>query len=687
MKGCQTCLSMLLLVAMLFVGKTAYASGNPWYDDYIAYESVHGSDYTSTADVAFLAWQEGMMLRSYLNLYEATKDTSWLTKFQNHFDTVKGYATDVDGDDYLDWVTPRYAPNLVSNPNFEAGNSADATLPRHWVRNGSTSTTVFRTNAPGTYVSGGSCSTDAWGLNVTTNGSTLQSLYHVTSAYDANHPYQFSLYGKKAGSVDGYAYVYDRTDNVLLASIKVTSSSWKSYTATFTSPAAAGHRLEVWLTTDATSPANATVYYDNVGVFGFYSYQVLDGIIGIPAANFVRLVNQNATTLSAFQTKADEYQTFLEDDIIAKWEDSGAYYGDTWVNVSATEGYYKEPANHDTFSTATSLDPLPYNQFFALAEIQHILYDVNGNAAYLDKSKKAAQYFKNRLTTNGTAYSWYYADFAGSKLEDASHINVDMEFIEEMYKGGDIFTSSDMEKFTDTLTAVMWNQSTSAPQIYNEITGVNGNYCTAFMFTDTMYGWIPYAQFDPQVWDIAATQFDAPTFVVDNHTRALTLSKILNWDPVKLTNQGFELASGSDPTLPARWSRFLSTPATAYKDNVDKKSGNYGLALISNGASWQKLEQVWSGYEPATSYVLTFDGKTDLSGADGRVWIYDETTATTIASLNFTNTTWQTHTLTFTSPANQTDVVKIQLGHKDYTVSNGKTSYDNVSIKRSGDSW
>ena len=117
-------------------------------------------------------------------------------------------------------------------------------------------------------------------------------------------------------------------------------------------------------------PRAQSVFFDNVRISAYHSYHVLDGMIGIPLANFVRLVNRNPGLLASFQDEADAYQAFLETNVIAKWQDSAAFYGDTWVNVSATEGYYREPTNFDTFATTTALDPLPYNQYFVLCELQ-----------------------------------------------------------------------------------------------------------------------------------------------------------------------------------------------------------------------------------------------------------------------------------------------------------------------------
>lgn len=678
------------------------ATGNPWFDDFENYYASKGDAYKDSPDAAVLAWQESLMLRSMLNLYDATKNPLWLDRFVDHMSYVLAKAVDTDGDGYRDWTTARYSPDHVRIPNvlttggFEVGASGDATLPLGWTRSGATSTTAFRTNTAGEFYGPGTCPTSAWGLELVTDGSTTQRLSHVLAGpYEPNHTYQLSIYGKRGGTVNGRASVVDVTTGTTLASIDATSTSWKNYRLDFTTPVA-GHTLELRLEHAATGPTGQSVFFDTVRVSGHFSYHVLDGMIGIPMANFVRLVKQNPSAFSTtIQTAANDYQDFLEDHVIARWQDASAYYGNTWVSVSASEGYYREPdpTVHDTFSTGESLDPLPYNQYFALIEVQNILYDVNANAAYLDKAEDGATYFANRLTTvtvgtppNATqVYDWYYAAFPGAKVEDASHANVDMEFISEMHRSGSVFTNADMLKFTGTLLEKLWNGSLTSPEQNNHVNGGQGDYCVNHLFSSIMYGWIPYAQFDPLAWTIAARQY-APVSVND-HSSALTLSQILRWDPVKLVNQGFELADAVDATLPARWSRFLSTSTTAYRDAANKASGDYGLTLVSNGSSWQKLVQPWPEYVASVSYTVTFDGKADGSGANGRVWIYNETTATTIASYNFTNTSWQTHAFTFTSPANTADVVKIQLGHLNYTVTNGKAHYDNVSIRPTSETW
>ncbi|MBC7365243.1 MAG: carbohydrate binding domain-containing protein [Undibacterium sp.] len=678
-----------LLLTSLALTPAAAVSNNPWYDAFVTYDNASGTAYTASTDAAFLAWQESFIQRSYLNLYETTGDTAWLAKFVTHADTVTGPLAFKlsDTDSYPDWTTSRYSPDLTVNGTFDTADGTDATLPAGWIRNGSTSATAARTNAPGEFITTTvACVPGGYGLKLTTAGGTAQRLYRVLTGYKPGHKYQLTFSGKNGGSVHGRVFVYDRTANLNLASIEVTSGAWTSYAADFTMPAA-GHTVEVWIAHMVTTPAAQSAFFENVRVAPYFSYHVLDGMIGIPLANFVRLVHRNPVTLAAFQTAATAYRQLLENQVIAKWQDAAAYYGNTWVGVSATEGYYREPTNHDTFSSSTVLDPLPYNQYFALLELQNILYDVNASSAYLAKAEQGATYFANRLTlpAGTAAYTWYYAAFAGSKIEDASHVNVDMEFITELHRSGSVFLDVDMLRFTGTLTDNLWNGSATAPQLNNMVTGVQGSYCTNYGFSRTMYGWVPLAQFDSRAWQIAATQYAAQT--PSGHDEAVTLSQIIRWDPVKLVNQGFELPAPSDATLPARWTRSLSTAATAYRDSVNKKSGDYGLSVKSNGTSYQRLVQAWTGFVPGASYTVTFDAKADTSGAEGRVWVQNTTTATTVAAYNFSNTAWQTHTFTFTAPATATDAVNVQVGHRYYTVNNGLTHYDNVVVKRTGDAW
>ncbi|GAA3400900.1 hypothetical protein ACFFNY_15345 [Paenibacillus hodogayensis] len=126
--------TLLALVLLCVAAPGAYASGNNWYDDYVAYESVQGGLYYTSSDSALLGWQESYMLRSYLNLYDMTHQTAWLDKLTTHADTMLANADDSDGDGYLGWSTYRYSPNKSANGTFANAAAGDATLPADWTR-------------------------------------------------------------------------------------------------------------------------------------------------------------------------------------------------------------------------------------------------------------------------------------------------------------------------------------------------------------------------------------------------------------------------------------------------------------------------------------------------------------------------------------------------------------------------
>lgn len=672
----------------------AAASGNPWYDKYVAFETAGPAinpDTSTSKDSGVLAFQESYMLRSFLSLYQSTQNTDWLDKFVVRADRVKSNAEDLYGDGYLGWETKWYSPSLVTNGAFASAAPGDSTLPAGWTRSLSTSATAYRSGTSGDYKPPASvCGGDTHGLVLKTNGISWQKLYQPLGAYEPNKKYNVRFDAKTNGSAaKGRAYVVDSSSgNAILGSVVFDRTDWGLVEFDFTTPGTAGHTLQLWLAHDDYSVSGGTAYFDNVAVSAYYPYILHDGIIGTVMAEFIRIVYDDTANLSSYLSTANSYKTFIENELVAKWEDPASYVGNTWVNASATEGYYKEPSTRDTFATPATLDPLPYNQFLIMAELLPIMYGINGNADYWVKAQKMGQFFKNDLTTlstsAGDAYSWGYLSF-DTKKEDISHANLDISAAIELYSAGQVFNATDMERFTRTLTEKVWNQSTTSPLLHNYVDGSQGSACQDFMWTYDMPGWMELALFDETAWDIGAGMYASRT--PGRKLEALVLAKLMEWDPAKLANRGFEWPSKNDATLPVRWTRSQSTSATAYMDAANKKSGKYGLTLVSNGASWQKVYQEWTGYTASSSYVLTFDAKTDGSQAGGRIWIVDATSGATLQSYSFFNGSWQTHTVSFTSPANASNQVNIYLGHNDYQVNGGNAYFDNVVIKKPNDSW
>lgn len=500
------------------------SSGNLWYDKFVTYENSVGGAYYNSTNGATLGWSESYMLRSYVTLYELTKNVAWLNKLTTHVDAIIGNATDLGSDGYLDW--------------------------------GSTS------------------------------------------------------YG------DG----------------------------------------------------------------GNYPYLVFDGLIGLPIAQFIRLVNDNPTTLSAYATKATTYRSFIETEIVPKWTNSSSYMGNCWVQLSSSTGYFKEPTTFNSLPSAV-FNPLPYNMMAPYAEMLWTMYDVNGNTSYRDKANHIVQYFKNGLTTNGTGYKWWYCNISNPHIEDTSHGNLDVEMAIESFNRGGTITGTHIAGLSNTLTNIMWNQSTTAPLVKDKVDGTG----TTYNYTKLLTGWVRMTQFNAKAWTIAAEQFRSSTPSSFNH--AFTLAQIMAWDLVKVHNQGFEYKYFSDLTLPARWIRGGGTSSNIRLYTADKYSGKACVAITSatGDGVWQMLYQDWKEWKPNTTYEVTFNVKT--SGTAGaRIFMRNTTNSTNVSGvMDYDSASWSTQSFTFTTPASGPNL-RLYLENHDLSTA-GTAFFDNVVIKQVGDAW
>src|SRR5690606_18713434 len=340
-----------------------------------------------------------------------------------------------------------------------------------------------------------------------------------------------------------------------------------------------------------------------------------------------------------------------------------SYIGNTWHPFNSTTGTNQQCAIFDAFSHTATLTYLPYIQPVPYTTMPIVPHVVNVNATYMYRGQLSAQYLKNALSAIHPEYTWSYSP--GSGPEDTSHANVDLAFVLEMYRNGQIFTGADMDKFTDALTEHMWNGSLTAPTVKHYVNGTG-----ATDFTKYLSNWTELAQFDMRVFDIAAKQFQG--FTPTNSVYLLNLTRIMKWDRSKIANQGFEMKTSFDATQPAQWNRIDSTSATAYLDSANKYEGSYGLTIKATGTTPQQVNQTWQWWQPSTSYTLSFMGKTDGTGAGGKVYVKNETTGTILASVSFTDTNWTAKSVTFTSPSNASHVVRTYITNNNATVTNGK---------------
>ncbi|MBL0058093.1 MAG: carbohydrate binding domain-containing protein [Elusimicrobia bacterium] len=246
-----------------------------------------GQGYTSDPNGAVLAWNEGPLLKSYLQMFEAYHEPYYLRKLVTHFDQTTVHLRDWNGDGGRAWGTSNYTDELLANPAFSGAGPAPGvltvnpgfedvdpqapTLPAGWTRSGS-STEVFRsTNLDDRYQ--GSA-----GLVVKTNGVNwrhgIQNLTYVPGAV-----YHVSVWGKTNGKVKGRIGIYDRTEGTVVLGEKFFDSTvWQKVEFNVQAPSVPGRDVKIYCYTDQYLPTDGVVYFDEVEWIG----------VGDPVA-----VNQN----------------------------------------------------------------------------------------------------------------------------------------------------------------------------------------------------------------------------------------------------------------------------------------------------------------------------------------------------------------------------------------------------------
>ena len=414
---------------------------------------------------------------------------------------------------------------------------------------------------------------------------------------------------------------------------------------------------------------------------GKYPYLVHDGMIGLPIAQFIRLVDRNPTTLAAYATQANAYQTFLETHIVPKWSDSASWMGNCWTQYSSSTGYYKEPTTFNSLP-GQNFTQLPYNMMAPFAEMLWTLYDVNSNAFYLDRANDIAQFFKNGLQVNGSAYKWKYCTVL-SQIEDTSHGNLDVGMATESFNRAGTISGTHIAKISYALTGHMWNQSTSAPLVKDNVDGTG----TTYAHTKYIGDWVKMTQYNRTNWTIAANQYR--TFTITDFNHAYVLTQIMKWDPEKVINHGFEYKAYHELSLPAQWVRGAGTTAEVRRYTADKFSGEACAAITStNGDNlWQMLYQDWTFWKANTTYEISFKVKT--SGSNGaRIFVQNVTAGTILGSVHDypSSPTWTSHSFTVTTPSSTSPHLRLYL-ENNFKSTAGTAFFDEVVIKKVGDGW
>jgi hypothetical protein len=505
--------------------------------------------------------------------------------------------------------------------------------------------------------------TDDAGFELVHDGLSTPKVSQELLNYKPDSEYGITFSGLASAGATGEVRVYDKTANQTIESWSFNNSDqMKTVYGRFQTPSA-GHELVVEaLVSSATS--GDTIWADTFAVGLFWEEQVHEAILASPILRFVNTVYANPALHSDYKAKADSYRDFIADNLLHKWDP-------WWKQISGTDG-----ANNGTGvyihppGITTEVGPgrsLPANMYLAFARMLYLLYDATeGDPAYAtdrlmywSRANDMARAFKGvvrahplnaTLSTDASVWnywdnmgSWDNGHYASYINEDLSHAALTMTGPMEAFHHGQVFTRSDLQKFANTFTDVMWNQSLIDPVVSYQNSRqplvIGDKLNTMFLGV-----WTDYAEIDPLVWDIANAVCEKDT------CRSEVASSLVKWDRNKTINMGFELVDPVDATLPKNWNRWQSNSTTAYLSNIDPYMNQYAAHVKTNGTSWQVLEQRLDQYEPNTLYTISYMGK-KYGSVEGRVELYDYTAGVVLGSQLFTDTSWTRKGFTAKTPA------------------------------------
>ena len=385
-----------------------------------------------------LGWGESSFLRNYMLCYCVTHDAYWLDKIVDHFDRMIASLSDPDGNGYLGWQSVVYSVGITraAAVGDVGGLTIGPPLQRPWIKRG---------------------------------GTTTGNEYRIELTSPAE------------------LVVRDETEDKEIAR------------HAYESPLVIADVPGAKLTMKGKAKAGAKFAIKTVAPESI-EYQVHDGMVTYPIAQFIEVVYGDPTLHERYMKKAEAYASLIAEHFFEKWEK-------TWVDLPDGSGLYKFTPHETQRFPNTSL---PHNQYLAPARTWLVLQDVRGlpqREQYRDRVTKMAKYFKKHLRLKGNAYVWRYWDplpgethVRSRSSEDIGHGSIDIGFVVEAWRRGIVFTDEDIGRFANTYVDVMWNGDKENPRFGSRVDTNKGNKPCGLV-------WMRLGEADPRVWELAWSDY------------------------------------------------------------------------------------------------------------------------------------------------------------------------------------
>lgn len=170
-----------------------------------------------------------------------------------------------------------------------------------------------------------------------------------------------------------------------------------------------------------------------------YAWAVHTGMITAPMARFAAVVRSDPKLKDQWNDDAARLLKLAEEAVTVHDDD-----------------FREGPAANEGYLYGRFLKKhLPLNMQNALARAWLAIDDATGQAKYLERTTRLAQFLKNRLRPmDDGSYVWAYwppLDGAGDSFEDISHATINADFMVLCYEHGIVFTRADLARLEKTL--------------------------------------------------------------------------------------------------------------------------------------------------------------------------------------------------------------------------------------------